>query len=251
MYIRECSFCDKAIQHVSYNSWRRCLKNNTKCRECGLIIRKQNNAERDKKLVDENGFIFKPKINLSDKTVNCWKVLNFSDKRLCPNGYFYYWNVECTNCGSVSCKETSHINKTKRCRYCHQMKKGETGCNRLFDTYRRHAKSAKRDFLLDLKQFQQLTSSNCYYCNATPSKIIGNNNSNKISHWGDYVYNGIDRIDNFLGYTINNCVPCCEICNWAKSNRGVDEFKQYINNICKNALAGNICFINQKMLSVE
>jgi hypothetical protein len=129
------------------------------------------------------------------------------------------------------------------------MKKGEAGCNRLFDTYRRHAKSAKRDFLLDLKQFQQLTSSNCYYCNAAPSKIMvtNKNSSNKISTWSNYIYNGIDRIDNFLGYILDNCVPCCEICNWAKSNRGVDEFKQYISNICTNALAGNISFFNSRM----
>jgi hypothetical protein len=65
----------------------------------------------------------------------------------------------------------------------------------------------------------------------------------KKSHWGDYTYNGVDRIDNSIGYTKENCVPCCTICNWAKSNRGVDEFKDYIEGICKNAIAGTIPFM--------
>ena len=30
--------------------------------------------------------------------------------------------------------------------------------------------------------------------------------------------NGIDRMDNSVGYTLSNCAPCCEICNYMKQS---------------------------------
>lgn len=45
---------------------------------------------------------------------------------------------------------------------------------------------------------------------------------------GDYVYNGIDRIDNNDSYNLINCVPCCNVCNIAKSDTSYDD---YINSI--------------------
>lgn len=38
------------------------------------------------------------------------------------------------------------------------------------------------------------------------------------------IYNGIDRIDNAKGYTIENSVTCCKRCNFAKRNMSYDEF---------------------------
>jgi hypothetical protein len=29
---------------------------------------------------------------------------------------------------------------------------------------------------------------------------------------------GLDRIDNNVGHTIENCIPCCSICNGVRSN---------------------------------
>lgn len=34
---------------------------------------------------------------------------------------------------------------------------------------------------------------------------------------GHYEYNGVDRLDNALGYTRENCVPACRPCNAAKN----------------------------------
>ena len=48
---------------------------------------------------------------------------------------------------------------------------------------------------------------------------------------GDYVYNGIDRIDNNKGYTIDNIVPCCAKCNYAKGKLTLQEFKELIEGI--------------------
>lgn len=31
--------------------------------------------------------------------------------------------------------------------------------------------------------------------------------------------NGLDRIDNSIGHTIDNCVPCCTLCNMTRGDR--------------------------------
>jgi hypothetical protein len=36
--------------------------------------------------------------------------------------------------------------------------------------------------------------------------------------------NGIDRADNALGYTVENSVSCCKICNIAKRDLTIEEF---------------------------
>ncbi len=50
--------------------------------------------------------------------------------------------------------------------------------------------------------------------------------------WGDeYAHNGVDRLDNAKGYTLENSVPCCKHCNIAKRSMTVDEFKQWISKV--------------------
>jgi len=38
---------------------------------------------------------------------------------------------------------------------------------------------------------------------------------------------GVDRVDNTKGYTKENCVPCCKICNRLKSDLTKEEFEEY------------------------
>ncbi len=42
---------------------------------------------------------------------------------------------------------------------------------------------------------------------------------------------GLDRINSTLGYSIDNCVPCCKKCNTSKLDQTVEEFKEHITNI--------------------
>jgi len=237
-YIRNCPTCKKQLKYKSKDSLR--LSKSSNCRECGLKIRSLNNQKKDQLLMNEDGFIFRPKTDITGKTINCWQVLKFSGRRASNQTHFYYWDVQCLNCGIIVSKEISHINKTKSCRHCHLLPKGSSGAKSLFAIYKSNAKRGEKNFDLTLEQFKEITSSNCYYCNAVPSQIIG---LAEISRWGDYVYNGIDRKDNLIGYTNDNCVPCCNICNWAKSNRTFEEFKKYIKGICENAINGTIPFL--------
>lgn len=92
--------------------------------------------------------------------------------------------------------------------------------------YRTKARSRDLPWKLTEDQFVGLTTSNCYYCGAEPEQVSRQGDFN-----GDYIYNGIDRIDNSKGYMFDNCVPCCRACNVAKGERSLPEFLEWIDRI--------------------
>jgi hypothetical protein len=102
----------------------------------------------------------------------------------------------------------------------------------LYSNYKIKADKKKLQFDLTFDQFISLMSLNCYYCNNPPSnKRILNKQYKTLSEW---VYNGIDRKNNLLGYTILNCVPCCYTCNSAKNSMGLQSFISWGKKLGKN-----------------
>jgi hypothetical protein len=55
-----------------------------------------------------------------------------------------------------------------------------------------------------------------------------------MQDWADkvlFVYNGLDRVDNTLGYLPGNVVACCTQCNGAKLNYTQEEFLFWANQL--------------------
>jgi hypothetical protein len=100
---------------------------------------------------------------------------------------------------------------------------GEASFNALFSSYKRQAYTRGRGFDLGVKEFRALITSNCHYCDAAPNNIKRNPGYN-----GEFIYTGIDRIDSKLGYTPDNVVPCCIVCNRAKHVLGINDFEGHI-----------------------
>jgi hypothetical protein len=73
------------------------------------------------------------------------------------------------------------------------------------------------------EDFNRLTAQDCFYCGVKPGTVQVSAGS-----LGEFVYNGIDRKDNNLGYTVENSLPCCTICNYSKMDRTFDEFMAWI-----------------------
>ena len=110
--------------------------------------------------------------------------------------------------------------------HAHKKEYGLSSKKRKYRGYKRTAKKKKLAFTLSFEKFIDITSSNCYYCNCPPSNIQRADGNN-----GDYVYNGIDRVDNDKGYIDDNCVPCCSPCNNAKKHLPAKDFLALIEAI--------------------
>jgi hypothetical protein len=99
--------------------------------------------------------------------------------------------------------------------------------------YKRHAERRGFKWELNRKDVSILIKQNCFYCDSKPSNIKKTKNS-----LGDgLVYSGIDRIDNSKDYTKGNAVPCCKVCNYAKSNMSLSEFQEWGIRLGKQAMA--------------
>jgi len=87
--------------------------------------------------------------------------------------------------------------------------------------------------------FVSISQENCFYCNQKPSNYIHyqslNKYSQKAKETGMIHYSGLDRFNNLPIHQINDVVPCCKHCNFAKSNMTPIEFFSHIQKI-KNAI---------------
>jgi 5-methylcytosine-specific restriction endonuclease McrA len=96
----------------------------------------------------------------------------------------------------------------------------------VFQVYRGRARDQKREFTFDFPLFKELITCNCHYCDAPPS------NKSVYKFTKEYqLYNGVDRKNNALGYTPDNCVPCCDICNKAKRAMSYKAFMAWIKRL--------------------
>lgn len=120
----------------------------------------------------------------------------------------------CNCLRSETCRERAKINS-----YNKTFKGDEGSFNQLYAVYKWAA--AKREFSFELtkEKFRELTSGDCTYCGVSPKQVYVPAKS-KIP----YVYNGVDRKVNSVGYTVENCVSCCGVCNDMKRTRSVEDF---------------------------
>jgi hypothetical protein len=81
-----------------------------------------------------------------------------------------------------------------------------------YTVYQRNAKHKDRNFDLSEADFIAITQQPCVYCGEYSDT------------YNDELFNGIDRIDSDLGYSINNCVPCCATCNRMKMDLDVNDW---------------------------
>jgi len=86
--------------------------------------------------------------------------------------------------------------------------------------------AVKRDIAWELsnEQVSELIQQDCHYCGVSPMHTSKGRN-------GNYVYNGLDRVDNSKGYAIDNVVPCCIICNNAKRTLSLSDFLNWVKRV--------------------
>ena len=151
-----------------------------------------------------------------------------------PNPRIIWW-CKC-DCGKESGVKTTNLvsGNTRSCgclrrkiaptRFTHVLPPGLAALNGLFGAYKRSATVRKMSFGLTRSDFDALVSGDCYYCGIAPSNVI----PAKYGRNGSLQYNGIDRVDNTIGYVMPNVVTCCKQCNRAKGTWTTEHFLAWI-----------------------
>jgi hypothetical protein len=103
---------------------------------------------------------------------------------------------------------------------------GVASRNAVLSCYRQKARHAGRVWALSDEDFDRTAGGLCYYCGIPPSNETNHPNNN-----GNFIYNGIDRLNSELGYLLANVVSCCWTCNWMKRNLPPDKFLAHVKQI--------------------
>lgn len=110
---------------------------------------------------------------------------------------------------------------------------GEASFNMVFGVMKKSARVRGYSWELNKEQVKDITQKSCYYCGAAPSRSA--DRQHRMN--GDYVYNGLDRVNNEVGYEIGNVVPCCWTCNRAKATMTIEQFRGWITSAYSNFCA--------------
>lgn len=176
------------------------------------------------------------KVDMTGKKIGRLTVLKESETRTKHGMVMWECRCDCGNIRNIP-GTTLRSGKSNSCGCILlekiRLKPGEAAFNKLYAGYILGAKQRDLDFSLTKEKFKELTSSNCYYCGIGTSNECGNGKYKKSQFFGNYKYNGIDRVDNKAGYIEDNCVPCCFKCNQMKLALSQEDFLDHINKIVK------------------
>jgi len=103
---------------------------------------------------------------------------------------------------------------------------GEGALRAVLRQYKYSAKRRKLLFALSDEEARALFTKPCHYCGSAPSNISKGRDRN-----GDFVWNGIDRVDPARGYEHGNVVTACAKCNLAKQSLTGSEFLAQVQRI--------------------
>lgn len=165
----------------------------TKCEECLENIRTKERTEH-------------AALRESGNCLGCGKEIAI------PTEGFRRDDVQ--RCGD--CYEKLKETEKKRIREPRNYRKEcKDNLERYYSDYQANAR--KRGILFDLEfdVFCKLITKPCEYCDALAEDEV----------------NGIDRVNNEVGYVIENAVPCCGMCNKMKSDYTLEEFKSHVVRI--------------------
>lgn len=124
---------------------------------------------------------------------------------------------------------------TKSCGVCGSglLPGDEAAFRQLLNQYRTQARKRGLSFELSRDQFRTLTSGSCHYCGSPPAYIY--KPSRDRDGADPYIYNGVDRMNNDLGYIAGNVATCCGVCNGAKSTMSSDQFLALVAKVARHS----------------
>lgn len=190
------------------------------------------------------------KNDLTGKTFGRLTVLSFSHREKVDEGTVIFYLCRC-ECGNEKIIRGASLFRglTKSCGCLQKEHAIKLGQSTRTDGRMMSAKLVWDHVYKDgcsFDTFLKLSQECCHYCGINPStkfNIYINKNGlikNGISEdWANqcwFIYNGLDRINSELDHREENIVPCCAVCNYAKSNMSIDEFRSWAARLYNNFL---------------
>lgn len=129
------------------------------------------------------------------------------------------WRLKDNITKSCKCLQREYIGKSRR------LPPGIAERNRVMKVYIKSAKDRGLPFELSEEDFIHITSLNCTYCGSPPKAFSMDKRSK-----GAFIGNGIDRVNNSLGYTRENVTTCCSTCNRAKDVMSLSDYKEWLRH---------------------
>ena len=171
--------------------------------------------------------------------INHWTINGYD-----TNTKKYICICVCGNYGKVKASSLGKVSKSCGCMQKETITKKikENGFmsikNKIYDNYKRAALKRDYSFELTKEEFNLIISQKCHYCKTEPNMVYkyGRSKSGNELYdiYNEYKYNGVDRVNNSLGYVKNNCVACCKICNNSKSTLSISEWQEWIIRVHDN-----------------
>lgn len=142
------------------------------------------------------------------------------------------WSCKCSCGKELNLKGFILLNGRKQCsRTCknsnNKLAEGQASINSAYRDFTKSARRRKIKVEITKEEFIYISTKPCIYCGQHPESVT--NKNGKLN--GDFLHNGIDRVNNSIGYVKNNVVPCCWNCNRAKGTLTMEEFKNWIQKI--------------------
>lgn len=106
--------------------------------------------------------------------------------------------------------------------------------NFLYTIYKGSAKERGIKFSLKFEDLIHIVQQRCHYCGSPPTKLFKAQRARK-----GFLCHGIDRLDNEGDYVLENAVPCCKDCNYAKMEKTQEDFRKWIDKCYHNLNLGD------------
>jgi hypothetical protein len=151
------------------------------------------------------------------------------------------WLCQC-DCGNIKIILGESLRKgaTKSCGCISGGRKrsGLSPLKRLYSSVKIGAQKRNLKFSISFDNFCLLAKKSCFYCGKEPYIEHFAYHRTRYSKGKSFdesgLFNGIDRLNNSLGYEKENCVSCCKICNSMKSDLSLEKFYEKITEIYLN-----------------
>lgn len=214
------------LQDVKINKTRyvncKCECGNEKIIKAGYLISGiiTNCGCIKKKIVSK----FENKYNINDK----FGKLTIKHIDIIKSTVICLFLCDCGNYRKLSmrCLSEQNITQCKVCEKKEYYSKAESWKPEYNKYFKENQKTRKLEWSLTLEEFVSLVRQNCYYCDQEP----GTDTSSIFIK-----RNGIDRINNDIGYHYYNCISCCPSCNVSKSDKKLEKFLSWAIRISNNA----------------